>query len=188
MRKDKLQIGVDYAYWDGEGGFAIPRTGLKAQRAFYKTKRVRVMATDAPVPANEYLIPPKSTGVLFRVLGTDGEEIAQRKDGSAPLTRWQPNARNFAMEWSQFTQLIQPLLDELSAKLKRETHLLTASKLAATIIAKRLDIHTEKVRVDLSEYQSRDGRFSEYVTIYVEADDFADLDRMLKVKIPKRVA
>lgn len=191
MRKDELKLDVDYAYWDGFGGFAIPRTGHKAEQAFKQTLRVRVLDTAAPVHQNDYLIPPKGTGVLFKLLERDGSNQMQKvrsvngkRYKNQIVTRWQPNARHFTMEWSEFEKIVKPLMDELALQHARETELETAGKEAAAIIAKRLKLKGDMVTVDLSEHEWKQKEISEHV--YLSIDVTWDDIRAMGVSIPAR--
>lgn len=190
MRKDQLKFDVDYAYWDGHGGFAIPRTGRAAEVAFDRTLRVRVLDTEAPARSDDYLIPPKSTGVLFKVLDRDGNDTHQRIARNAGpfqeelVTRWQPTARHFVMEWDELTKLVRPLLDDLAVKLAREATLHETERATRKIIAARLRVPQKLVSVEIYEYTYRDG-ITERVSIDVSLENFADLSR-LGVEVPAR--
>jgi len=157
MRKDQLDTETEYAYWNGHGGFCVPKRGHDAKIAVKNTLRVRVIAADADADTTDWLIPPRATGVLFEMLHPEtGEQTFE--DGKL-VTMWVSTARDFAMSWEEFRAIVDPIVIEITEEEKRQAELQALSDTVAEAIATRLNVNKKsQVGAHIYEYRYRQGR------------------------------
>lgn len=187
MRKDQLDTETDYAYWNGHGGFCVPKRGHEAKIAVKNTLRVEVIAADADADTTDWLIPPKATGVLFKLL--DSETGEETFEDDKLVTMWASTARDFAMPWDEFRSVVDPIVIEITEEEKREAELRALSDAVEEAIATRLNMDKKKhVHVNISEYRYRQGRrrakeeITESISIDINFDSIKEVESWMNHK------